>query len=265
MPRLNVALSTEFRQIGSTNGFELYRQVVRKLDPPKSDNTFHLANQLRGLGGTSACKDFPQTVRFLRFFEGKLKEYLRETGQVFPPDDSARVLSQAIDEDTMGRLEDARVPIENNYAGVKQWIFERETKLKARKATRSHTGAGKGSDDMVYGVDLKQSGPESATGGVDPWTVDGSSDPWTNAATQPRAEDPQWPALGGELDAFRQEKERARKAKDHRSNVGDAWAGVTPKACAPPPRRARAAKRTKVRLLQRKGAHGQRLHEQGWR
>ena len=50
MPRLNVALATEFRQIGSSNGFELYRQIARKLEPPKSDNTFTLQNELRGLG-----------------------------------------------------------------------------------------------------------------------------------------------------------------------------------------------------------------------
>ena len=73
MPRLNLSLSTEFRQIGSTNGFELFRKVVRKLDPPKSDNTFHLTNEIRGLGGTSVCKDFAQTCRFMLFFESRLQ------------------------------------------------------------------------------------------------------------------------------------------------------------------------------------------------
>ena len=32
MPRLPVALATEFRQAGQTNGFELYRRLVQKLD-----------------------------------------------------------------------------------------------------------------------------------------------------------------------------------------------------------------------------------------
>ena len=126
MPRLNLSLSTEFRQIGTSNGFELFRKVIRKLDPPKSDNTFHLANEIRGLGGTSPCKDFAQTCRFLLFLENRLKEFLIETGTSFLPADAARVLSQAVDEDTLGRLEDASLPPEDNYERVKNWIRERE-------------------------------------------------------------------------------------------------------------------------------------------
>ena len=118
MPRLNVALATEFRQIGSTNGFELCRKVCIKIDPPKSNNVFYLSNEIRGLGGTTACKDFAQTCRFVLFLESRLKEFLIETGQSFPPNDAARVLSQAIDEDTMGRIEDAGLPLEDNYEAV---------------------------------------------------------------------------------------------------------------------------------------------------
>jgi len=49
MPRLPVALATEFRQVGQTNGFELYRRLVQKLDPPRADASFHLSNEIRGL------------------------------------------------------------------------------------------------------------------------------------------------------------------------------------------------------------------------
>ena len=67
MPRLSTALATELRQVGATNGFELFRKLIRKLDPLRADSTFHLANGIRGLGGVSVCKDFRQTVCFVKF------------------------------------------------------------------------------------------------------------------------------------------------------------------------------------------------------
>ena len=91
MPCLPVDLANEFRQTGGvTNGFELFRKLVNKLDPARSDNAFHLATEIRGLGGVGACKNFDQTVRFVQFFEKRLKEYLIETGEIFPPSDAAR-------------------------------------------------------------------------------------------------------------------------------------------------------------------------------
>ena len=54
--------------MGVTNGFEVFRRLIQKLDPPHADNAFHLANEIRGLGGVSVCKDFAQTVRFVKFF-----------------------------------------------------------------------------------------------------------------------------------------------------------------------------------------------------
>ena len=61
MPRLPVPLATEFRQVGQTNGFELYRRLVQKLDPPRADASFHLSNEIRGLGAGNLCKDFTHT------------------------------------------------------------------------------------------------------------------------------------------------------------------------------------------------------------
>ena len=34
MPKLSVSLSTELRQVGTPNGFELFRLLTQKLDPP---------------------------------------------------------------------------------------------------------------------------------------------------------------------------------------------------------------------------------------
>ena len=80
--------------------------MTAKLDPARSDNVFHLAIEIRGLGGLGACENFDQTVRFVQFLEKTQKEYLIETGEVFPDTDAARVFSEAFDEDTMGRIDE---------------------------------------------------------------------------------------------------------------------------------------------------------------
>ena len=43
----------------------------------------------------------------------------------------AEIISQAIDPDTVGRLEDAKVDVES-YAAVKTWILDRDIKLRSR-------------------------------------------------------------------------------------------------------------------------------------
>ena len=57
MPRLAVDLATEFRQIGGeSNGFELFRKLTQKLEPARSENAFHLANEIRGVGGIGLAR-----------------------------------------------------------------------------------------------------------------------------------------------------------------------------------------------------------------
>ena len=139
MPRLPVDLATEFRQTGGvTDGLELFRKLTNKLDPARSDNAFHLVNEIRGLVGLGACKSFDQTVRFVHFLEKKQKEYLIETGELFPDTDAARFLSDGLDEETMGHIDDStdKDLVLTNYEPVKDWILQRDTKLKARTSTR---------------------------------------------------------------------------------------------------------------------------------
>ena len=40
----------KLRQVGATDGFELFRRLTQKLDPTRADSAFHLANEIRGLG-----------------------------------------------------------------------------------------------------------------------------------------------------------------------------------------------------------------------
>ena len=70
MTRLPVDLATEFRQTGGVgNGFGLFRKLTQKLDPAHTDHAFHLANEIRGLRGTGACKNFDQTVAFVHYLD----------------------------------------------------------------------------------------------------------------------------------------------------------------------------------------------------
>ena len=50
MPKLPLELATDLRQVGTSKGFERYRRVVRKIDPPKENDAFHMGNEIRGLG-----------------------------------------------------------------------------------------------------------------------------------------------------------------------------------------------------------------------
>ena len=74
VPKLNLDLSTEFRNSAPDNGFELWRLLNRKLDPPQADLALHLTNNLRKHARTN-CADFPQTVRFISMFEQKRHEF----------------------------------------------------------------------------------------------------------------------------------------------------------------------------------------------
>ena len=71
MPRLDEATGTEFRQVGGKqNGFELFRQLNRRIDPPREDINFDLRTEIAGLG-SHKCKDFRQTFRFIKMLEGR--------------------------------------------------------------------------------------------------------------------------------------------------------------------------------------------------
>ena len=112
------------------------------------------------------------------------------------------MLSQAIDEDTMGRIDDHDDLAIEKFAPVKEWIIQREIKLQLRKNSRS--GKGKSPDDMVYGVEAKTAEPSpppsqaASAPSVDPWHgAATAADPWASSPGLPdaaaAAADPAWP------------------------------------------------------------------------
>ena len=50
LPKLDDVLGNELAQTGDEDGFQLFRQLVRKLDPPKADVAFDLKTEIEGLG-----------------------------------------------------------------------------------------------------------------------------------------------------------------------------------------------------------------------
>ena len=193
MPRLPTTLAAELRQVGATNGFELVR-IIQKLDLPRADSAFHVANEILGPGGVCVCKDFPQAVRFVKFLASKMLDFTTETRDQLPDEDAALLFSQAIDEDTMGRIDDHDNLTIENFAPVKDWILQREIKLRLRKNTRS--GKGESPDDMVYGVNEPTAAeppppPPSRAAcapSVDPWHgAAAAADPWASSPGLPEA------------------------------------------------------------------------------
>ena len=90
------------------------------------------------------------------------------------------MLSEALDEDTLNKIDDCTDLKLTTYDPVQEWILQKDSKSKARRAVRHKTGNGQ--DDMVYGVeDQKQQQTRAepapaASPGVDPWLT--SADPW---------------------------------------------------------------------------------------
>ena len=212
VPKLNLDLSTEFRNSAPDNGFELWRLLNRKLDPPRADLGFHLTNDLRKHARTS-CADFAQTVRFISMLEQKRREFQVETGEPLDPVVLGEILGAAIDEDTMSRIEDANKIEIRDYEAVKLYVEQRHTKLTSRAAGKAIP---KDTDKMVYGVGEAQpeaaSAPAECGGGCggcaihpaptsaateapaapvyDPWTA--SPDPWSCQPCGPEAQEGQW-------------------------------------------------------------------------
>ena len=68
MPKLDEIQGAEFMQVGKSNGFELFRLLNRKIDPPRDDLAFDLRTEIPGLGN-HAGKDFGQAVRFVALLD----------------------------------------------------------------------------------------------------------------------------------------------------------------------------------------------------
>ena len=85
----------------------------------------------------------------IAFWGGKKREYGVETGKPLDAVVLGEVLGAALDEDTVGRLEDGGISIKD-YEKVKIWAENRHMRLQSRAAGKDLP---KDSDKTVYGVD----------------------------------------------------------------------------------------------------------------
>jgi hypothetical protein len=183
MPKLDELLSNEFAQTGTENGFELYRQLSRKIDPPRADLAFDLKAEIEGLGKHS-CANFGQTFRFLEMLDRRVRDFTLETGEEFSKDSLASILRRSVDPDTADRMDESDVPA-NSFQAVDTFIRKRESRLRSRGTAPS----GKGPDAMVYGI-LSPEAPVPTLSSaataleaplVDPW-AGAAANPWLRAA-----------------------------------------------------------------------------------
>ena len=166
---------------------------------------------------------------------------MAETGEALEVSVLAHILKSAMDEDTMGRLEDAKnddgsaVDV-TDYEKVKVWIENRFVKIQSRHASKAPI---KDSDKMVYGVgpaERPEVGNAPCPGGCggcathhvpagfsevvaappDPW-AGGGYDPWAAGAQSSTSyqnshnfENPGGSYPGGDLDAFNKGKGKGK-------------------------------------------------------
>ena len=91
-----------------------------------------LTNDIQKYARTT-CADFSQTVKFIAMLEVKRREFQTDTGSDLDLDVFARILGSAIDEDALGRIEDAKGDLKD-YEYTRVWVENRHTKLMNRQA-----------------------------------------------------------------------------------------------------------------------------------
>ena len=149
-PKLDEVMSAVFAQSGEESGFELFRQLSRKIDPPRVDVAFDVKDEIEGLGKHS-CSNFAQTARFLAMLNQRVRDFVFEAGEQFPLESLASIMRRAVDADTADRMDEGNVGL-SDFPAVEGFIKKRESRLRSRGGA----GAGKGPDAMVYGVSASE-------------------------------------------------------------------------------------------------------------
>ena len=121
-------------------------------------------------------------------FDNRVKEYTVETGEVFPLDILAPILSQPVDPDTADRIDDAKHD-HKDFKNVEDWVKKRDVRLRAHKCQAPPSV--KGPIDMVYDVfppahDEPRPSPAQAAGLCAAYWSS-ASDTWQGSSADPGA------------------------------------------------------------------------------
>ena len=104
-PKLNLTLFNELRQVGTTNGFELWRLLNKKKDPVRKEQAFFMEINLNNMSHHKA-KNFSETYDKMLELEKGILEFRATIGM--PPDYKTlvKVMWAMMDIDTQEKAED---------------------------------------------------------------------------------------------------------------------------------------------------------------
>ena len=130
--RVNLDLFTRFSQEGSTNGFEMWRQVNRdRDDPAKKDAGFFLKIAVQEMAHKRAG-NWDETYAFFLVLEGKAKNYRSVVGEPLGHELMSTVMWQVMDnatEDALNKFDSERqfddLKSMKTWSQLKVWIDER--------------------------------------------------------------------------------------------------------------------------------------------
>ena len=215
--KLSSSYFADYKDEEGMNGFELYRQLNKALDPIRQDVAFHLRLRIQNMGAVKE-ESFEKTYLRMGELEKLSREYKATVGEPVKNELLASTLYAFADDETTNTIdkdESMDKEHEDFYVKFKEWLAEKHEKLAGRSAVRSHQRAPRssamqvgalasGEDPGVHaGSPVPPVASATAPGeGADPWQ---GEDPWT---CRPCTGDG-W--SGGDLDAFGKGKGKGKK------------------------------------------------------
>ena len=128
---LSLSCFTDYKQIDSMNGFELWRQVSRAKDPIRKDVDFHLNLAIQPMGRTCESS-FDGTYSRLLKFEKARKTLRQTTGEVCPTDLLSQVLFAFADDETTDKMDKEEECKFGDYEPMREWMSRRWENQAAR-------------------------------------------------------------------------------------------------------------------------------------
>ena len=174
--KLNLDLFTRFSQVGTSNGFELWRQINKDRDPMKKDAHFFLRLEIRNMAAQRGkAANFEETYALFTAMEAKAKNYQAVVGSPIEPATMVEVMWIGMDAETTEKLE----KLEGNYkeySTLRNWLVEQHEKMIGQWLP---VKAGRSSNKMDTSAILPGSNSQQRQGEEpqDPWGA--GTDPWS--------------------------------------------------------------------------------------
>ena len=218
-PKLSLDLFSRYRQLGATNGFELWRLLNKEKDPIRKEQEFFMDIQLQNMSHAKA-KNFAESYSLMIELESKVLEYRTVIGKHPNLETLGKILWARLDAATQDKAEDTAGLDFMDYMKMGVHIRELQEKVLGRQGVRSTPAS---SNRMVDGLqapghDHRFINADNSAGQEDRFLnhdrpADQGSDPWN------QGEDP-WqmvgrggqivPGGGNDLDAFNKGKGKSK-------------------------------------------------------